>query len=441
VSYLRTFGTMGVDWEDRVDFERLRRERLDRIKASLAASELGSVLLFDMVNIRYVTATHIGTWALDKLIRFALLPRGGEPIIWDMGSAARHHQLFCSWIADRSRPGLSTFHGAIAPEAGRAEDVARKVKAELDACGLSDAPIGVDVVEMPVLFALKAAGLHVVDAQQLMLETRRIKTRDELVLLDEAASMVDAAYEDLYKVLRPGVQENECVGLVTKTLYDLGSEFVEGVNAISGDRASPHPHVFSDRMIRPGDAAYYDLIHSFNGYKTCYYRTFAVGSASPALVDAYKRARDILDCAISMVRPGVTTADIVGHCFPPAEAFGFPDEEAAFALQFGHGIGLSHWEKPVFSRLTSFKHPEVLEPNMVFALETFWPTPDGRAAARIEEEIVVTADGCEVISRFPAETLVVAGRQYFTATGPLPGTRERESHLNVPAPVPGPDRR
>ncbi len=433
---MRTYGTMGVDWEDRVDFDRLRRERLARIKKSLGTSELGAVLLFDMVNIRYVTATHIGTWALDKLVRFALLPRDDEPIIWDMGSAAKHHQLYCSWIADRSRPGISTFHGAIAPEAGRPEDVARKVKTELEARGLAGAPIGVDIVEMPVLNALKAVGLHVVDAQQLMLQARLIKTQDEIVLLDEAAAMVDAAYQDLYKVLRPGVQENECVGLVSQSLYDLGSEFVEGVNAISGDRASPHPHVYSDRLIRPGDAAYFDIIHSFNGYKTCYYRTFAVGSASPALVDAYKRARAILDCAINMVKPGVTTADIVGHCYPPAEAFGFPDEEAAFALQFGHGIGLSHWEKPIFSRLTSFKKPEVLEAGMVIALETFWPTPDGRAAARIEEELVVTQDGCEVISRFPAESLVIAGRQYFSATGPLPATREPESHRNTRIPQP-----
>jgi len=427
---VKTFGTMGVDWEDRVDYARLRQERLGRIKASLAASELGALLLFDMANIRYVAAAHIGTWAMDKYSRFTLLPRGDDPIVWDLGSAAKHHELYCSWLKGRSHSGITTFHGAIAPEAGRPQDVARKIKAELEARGLADAPVGVDVGEIPIVLALEAEGLHVVDGHELMLQTRRIKTADELVLLNTSAAMVDAAYEELYRALRPGIQENECVGLVSRYLYDRGSEFVEAVNAITGDRSNPHPHVHSDRLIRPGEAAYFDIIHSFNGYRTCYYRTFAVGSASPGFLDAYKRTRDILDCAISMVKPGVTTAEIVGHCYPKAEEFGYPDEEAAFGLQFGHGIGLSHWEKPVFSRLTSFAKPEVLEPGMAIALETFWPSSDGRSAARIEEELIVTADGCEVISRFPAETLLVAGRQYFSAAGPLPQTRDAQSHRN-----------
>jgi Xaa-Pro aminopeptidase len=229
--------------------------------------------------------------------------------------------------------------------------------------------------------------------------------------------------------MRPGIRENECVALVNRVLYELGSEHVEGVNAISGERCSPHPHVFTDRMLRPGDPAYFDILHAYNGYRTCYYRTFAVGSASPALVDAYKRSRDILDQAIAMIRPGVTTADVVG-VWPEAEEFGFPDEEAAFALQYGHGVGLSIWEKPIFSRLVSFDYPEVIEEGMVFALETFWPASDGWSAARIEEQLVVTADGCEVITRFPAEELLVAGGGHPTASGPLPGTREVESHRN-----------
>ena len=201
-------------------------------------------------------------------------------------------------------------------------------------------------------------------------------------------------------------------------LYDLGSEHVEGVNAISGERCNPHPHVFADRILRPGDPAYFDILHAYLGYRTCYYRTFAIGSASRAQVDAYKRCRDYLDAAIALIRPGATTADVVS-IWPKAEEFGFPNEEAAFALQYGHGIGLSIWEKPIFSRLVSLEHPEVIEEGMVFALETFWPASDGWSAARIEEELVVTATGCEVITRFPAEELMVAGTRYHAVSGPL----------------------
>ena len=117
--------------------------------------------------------------------------------------------------------------------------------------------------------------------------------------------------------------------------------------------------------------------------------------------------------------------------WPKAEEFGFPDEEAAFALQFGHGVGLAIWEKPIFSRLVSLDHPEEIQEGMVFALETFWPSTDGWSAARIEEQLVVTADGCEVITRFPAEDLVIAGKPYYTVGGTLPLERDHQSNRNT----------
>jgi Xaa-Pro aminopeptidase len=426
---IRSYGTNAVDWEQRTDFDRLRRERLERATAGLERSELGALLCFDMSNIRYITATHIGTWAMDKLIRFCLLTRDGEPIVWDFGSAARHHTLYNPWLGDgRSRAGISTLRGSVS---GRAESVAEKIRVELELRGLLGEPLGVDMIELPVLFALQQAGITVVDGQALMQEVRKLKTVDEITLLNTACAMVDAAYDQLYRAMRPGFRENDCVALVNKVLFELGSEHVEGVNAISGERCSPHPHVFTDRMLRPGDPAYFDILHAYNGYRTCYYRTFAVGSASPALVDAYKRCRDILDQAIAMIRPGVTTAEVV-EVFPHAQEFGFPDEEAAFALQYGHGVGLSIWEKPIFSRLVSFDHPEVIEEGMVFALETFWPATDGWQAARIEEQLVVTSAGCEVITRFPAEELLVTAGGQYTVGGTLPAVREVTSNLNNP---------
>jgi Xaa-Pro aminopeptidase len=429
---LKTFGLTAVDWEARVDMERLRTQRLARAKRLLAESQLGALLCFDMNNIRYLTSTHIGTWAIDKLARFTLLPQNDEPILWDFGSAARHHQIYCPWLGERSRPGISTLRGALGPEVGQAQDVARKVRIELEQRGLLGEPIGVDVIEVPVLLALQAEGITVLDGQQLMQQARVIKTEDEITLLNTACMMADAAYDELYRAMKPGMSENECVGLVSKVLYDLGSEHVEGVNAISGERCSPHPHVFADRNLRPGDPAYFDILHAYLGYRTCYYRTFVVGSASRAQVDAYARCRHYLDAAISLIRPGATTADVVS-VWPKAEEFGFPNEEAAFALQYGHGVGLSIWEKPIFSRLTSLEHPEVIEEGMVFALETFWPATDGWSAARIEEELVVTATGCEIITRFPAEELLVAGGRYFTVGGTLPTTRETQSNLNAEA--------
>jgi len=430
---LKTFGQMQVDWEQRIDFDRLRKQRLAKAKAQLKKSGVGGLLCFDMNNIRYITSTHIGTWAMDKLVRFCLLPQDDDPIMWDFGSAARHHDMYCPWLGKgNSRAGISTLRGAMAPEMGRAEDVAHKIWVELEQRNLHKEPLAIDMVELPVLFALQKLGLQIVDGQQIMQNARIIKTEDEITLLNTACMMVDVAYEELYQVMKPGVRESQCVGLASKVLYDLGSEQVEGVNAISGERCSPHPHVFTDRVLRPGDPAYFDLVHSYMGYRTCYYRTFGIGSASRPLVDAYKKCRDILDSAIDMIRPGVTTAEVV-KLWPKAQEFGFPDEESCFALQYGHGVGLSVWEKPVFSRMVSFDYPETIEENMVFALETFWPSSDGWSAARIEEELVVTKTGCEVMTRFPAEDLPIAGTRYYTSAGPISPEREIQSHLNKSA--------
>jgi Xaa-Pro aminopeptidase len=426
---IKTYGTMAVDWEQRIDFDRLRRERLARIKGLLGKSDMGAVLCFDMNNVRYITATHIGTWAQDKISRFTLLPQNDEPILWDFGSAAKHHQLNCPWLGERSRAGIPLMRGAMTPEMGRSEDVARKIRVELESRGLLNEPLGVDVVEPPILFALQKEGIKVVDGQQLMSNAREIKTQDEISLLAQSAGMVDAAYYELYRAMKPGMKESDAVALVAKVLYELGSEYVEGVNAISGERCSPHPHVFSDRVLRPGDPVYYDILHSYMGYRTCYYRCFAISSASKALVDAYKRCRDYLDASIELIRPGRSTAE-VASVWPKAQEFGFANEEAAFALQMGHGIGLAIWEKPMISRLVSLEHPHEIKPGMVFALETFWPSTDGWSAARIEEEIVVTPTGHEVITRFPAEELLVAGAPFVTVGGTLPTVRESEAPPN-----------
>jgi Xaa-Pro dipeptidase len=186
----------------------------------------------------------------------------------------------------------------------------------------------------------------------------------------------------------------------------MGSDDVESINAVSGERCNPHPHNFSDRMIRPGEQAFFDIMHSYNGYRTCYYRTFAVGSSTPAQRDAYARAREWMESALAAIKPGVST-DQIARLWPTAAEIGLADEKTAFGLQFGHGLGLALHERPIISRLTSLDAPMEIQEGMVFALETYCPASDGVSAARLEEEVVVTADGVEIITRFPSKELFV----------------------------------
>ena len=214
--------------------------------------------------------------------------------------------------------------------------------------------------------------------------------------------MVDGVYQDIFEALKPGVRENEIVALANKRLYEMGSDDVEAINAVSGERCNPHPHNFTDRLIRPGDQAFFDIIQSYNGYRTCYYRTFSVGRATAAQRDAYARAREWMDAAIDAIKPGVSTDQIAQALARPRRTSGFADEMAAFGLQFGHGLGLALHERPIISRLTSLEAPIEIKQGMVFALETYCPATDGISAARIEEEVVVTAGRGQCHHEVPA---------------------------------------
>ena len=407
---LGTPGQMGVDYEERVDFGRLRGYRMARARAALEASECGAFLLFDFYNIRYTTQTWIGGALGDKMIRYALLCRDRDPILWDFGSAVRHHKLYSKWLPDENwRPGFLGFRGAVAPEAGLMRDAVTEIKSLLNQAGVADAPLGLDIVEPPFLFELQRQGIAVRDAQQAMLDARVIKSPDEIMLLNQAAAMVDGVYQDIADMLKPGVRENEIVALANKRLYELGSDQVEAVNSISGERCNPHPHNFTDRIIRPGDQAFFDIIHSFNGYRTCYYRTFGVGSATGASTTPTTRRGSGWTRRSPPIKPGVST-DVVARVLPRAEDFGFDSELAAFGLQFAHGLGLGLHERPIISRLNSLENPIELQAGMVFAMETYCPASDGISAARIEEEVVVTDYGTEILTRFPAQKLFVANK-------------------------------
>jgi Xaa-Pro aminopeptidase len=404
--------TMAVDWEQRIDFAKLRSDRLEKARESLRNSSLGAVLLFDQNNIRYVTSTHIGEWARDKSARCALLPREGDPVLWDFGSAAKHHQLYAPWLPESSwQAGVTSIRGAMPRETGVPDALAARIHRELADRGLAGEPLGIDLTDMETLYSLHRQGIETADAQPVMMRARAIKTAEEIALLEHAAGIVDGVYEEIYRLLRPGVREHEIVARAMQLLFELGSEQVEAINAVSGDRCNPHPHVFSDRLLRPGDQAFFDVIHSFMGYRTCYYRTFNVGGVTRSQIDAYKQCREWLDNAIELVRPGTTT-DQIASVWPTAQELGFPDEQACFGLQFGHGLGVGLYEAPMISRVHSLEHPIEIEEGMVFALETYCAASDGESAARIEEEVVVTATGYRVITRFPAEDLLVCGKTY-----------------------------
>ena len=402
-----TWGTMAKDWEVGVDFAKLNRERKERAQAAIKKAGLGAVLCFTFDNIRYVTGTHIGEWGRDKSDRYCLCPAegAGEPFLWDPAPPSK--RKISPWLNGRVEAPISTLQGALEPEYGVQEDFAKQVKEALDEMGLSDTPIGIDLMELGMLRALEAVGVQVVDGQQAMLDAREVKTVEEIELLKQAAAMVDATYVDIAQAIRPGTKESDLVAIANKKLFELGSERVECVNSVAGPRGAPHSHTFSDRIIQPGDMVFLDIMHSFNGYRTCYYRTFICGKPNKYQIEAYEQCSQWVSAAIDAIKPGVTV-DEVAAVWPRAEEFGYKNEDEAFLLQFGHGIGLSLWERPIISRRYTGQNT-VLKEGMVFAVECWKGAEDGSGAARIEEEVVVTKDGCEIITCYPSDHLISCG--------------------------------
>jgi Xaa-Pro aminopeptidase len=400
-----SWGTMAKDWELGIDYQRMVRERPVRAQQAVSAAGLGAVLCFQVDNVRYVTGTHIGEWARDKFDRYALCPATGEALLWDPAPPAK--RLSSPWIAERVAAPVSVLQGALPPRTRVQDEFARQIRKALEHLGVEKKPLGVDLIELPMLRALEKEGLEVVDGQQAMLDAREVKSPDEIQCLKVAAAMVDATYYHICKAIKPGVRENELVALANERLFTMGSERVECVNSVAGPRGSPHCHTFSDRIVQPGDMIYLDIMHSFNGYRTCYYRTFVCGQPNKHQVEAYELASKWISASIDAIRPGVTVEE-VAQVWPSAEEFGYRNEDEAFLLQYGHGIGLSLWERPILTRRFS-SQKTVLKEGMAFAVETWKGAADGSGAARIEEEVVVTKDGCEIITNFPSDHLISCG--------------------------------
>ena len=311
---------------------------------------------------------------------------------------------------DRKPDGvpISILKGALPPETNLQRKFAQQVKRVLTDYGVEKEPLGIDYMEFPMQRALEKEGIILTDGTQAMLDAREIKTADEIELMKQTASLADAVHDQIARAIRPGTKESDLVALANFTFFKLGAERVTSIQAVTGPRGLPHSHTPSDRLIQPGDMVFIDPLCTFMGYRTCYYRSFVCGKPNKYQVEAYERASKWISDALDVIRPEMTTADIA-YVWPKAEEFGYRNEEEAFLQQYGHGVGIGLWERPIISRRFSFDYPQPIKEGMVFAVETWCGAEDGSGAARIEEMVVVTKTGCEVITNYPSDHLISCG--------------------------------
>ncbi len=402
-------GSMNVDWEERWNVDRLRTYRLGRARDALAASDLGAMLLFDFNNIRYVTSTHIGEWARDKMTRYALLSRGGDPHVWDFGSAAKHHRLNCPWLrTENIHAGMIGLRGAVAPDAGMFRRAAEEIAGILRAEGAADMPIGVDIVEPPMVAALEAEGLTVRDAQQVMLDAREVKSIDEIILLNTACAMVDGAYQYIAEHLKPGCPRERARRRRHASVVRDGLRARRQHQRRVGRAMQPTPARVqrpAHPPRRPGVLRHHPHVHRLQDLLLPHVRGRHRERRAARRLQAGARMDRRIDRTDATGRRHRRGRLASGR---RPRSSGSRTRWSASGSSSVTASGLFLHERPIISRLNSLDHPVEIKEGMVIALETYCPAKDGYSAARIEEEVVVTRDGPRVITKFPSDELFVA---------------------------------
>ena len=388
----RVYSQTGADWQYRVDFDRLRRERLQRAREQMDAFDLGALVLFAGANIRYVTGSYQGNWKYNINIRYCVLPNGGEPVLFETaGSDLQCAKIDLPWMEDRIRPAMTWqwAEGAVPHMAGKMADSVIEV---LEEHGVRNERIGIDNLDMAALRAFQERGINIVDGWPAMSAARVIKTRDEIELLKQAASIGDAAmWKIKYEWLKPGVREREIEAKVHEFMLSQGCEIIYDIIVASGGNTSPYRRWATDKIIRQGDLVIVDInAVGPSGYFIDFVRCFkCAGKLTQQEIDLYREVYDSMYAGIEQLRPGNTTADVAA-AFPEYD----DDKYGTVTLQqFAHSIGLTLYEGMWISRAYSLDYPAEIKENMYFAIETFAGHPRLPQTVRLEENVLVTADG------------------------------------------------
>jgi Xaa-Pro aminopeptidase len=357
----RLYSQTGADWQYRVDFDRLRKERLEKLRAEMRKHDLGALVLFAGANIRYATASYQGNWKYNINIRYAVVPHGAEPILFETaGSDLQCAKIDLPWMEGRIRPAITWqwAEGAVPYMAARMAETVMEVLKEN---GVEKEKIGIDNLDMPALEAFTKLGLNIVNGWPAVSAARVVKTRDEIELLKQASSIGDAAMWNIkYEWLKPCVREREIEAKVHEFILTQGCEIIYDIIVASGGNTSPYRRWATDKLIRQGDLVIVDInAVGPSGYFIDFVRCFKCGGAqgmkmTQKEIDLYKEVYDSMYAGIAQLKPGNTTADV-------AKAFPEYDDDTYGTVtlqQFAHSIGITLYEGMWMSRAYSMKYPE-----------------------------------------------------------------------------------
>jgi len=379
------FGLMGVDWEERIDFDRMRRERVAKAKKALEECDVDVLFVFRTEDARYLTGfrTHLHPAAmLGNAV--VVLPKGHDPILYTMDW--EHCKMRMPWLAS----------GQVKPRANFRERAGiRKWAQEVKSVtgSLQGCKIGVDLWTPTLAKDLQAEfpESEFVDGYEVLMKAKIIKTQDEIECLKVANAMTEAAMDAAIRFLKPGVRECEVLAVAWHTMTALGSEWTQCTNIVcSGPYTAPYRRYTSDRIIRPGDLVIIDIGACFNGYWGDFTRTWVCGNLKPTerQIQIHQACYDSLFNACAASVSGNTTADV------------FKAAQPNVLDSLGHGSGVNPWEAPFFSP-TSLTSPVTLMPGMQFNLEPYAGDSSIGSGVRLENNLVVTEGEPDIYTTYP----------------------------------------
>ncbi|MBI2918888.1 MAG: aminopeptidase P family protein [Chloroflexi bacterium] len=404
------FGGQSADWQERINYTRMRDYRSQRARQTMRKHGLAVMLEAGPTNIRYLTATK----GYDNpQVRYVLFFAEGDPVMFEHDGWFHQMPDQAPWIKDW-RIARAWLSGAPGPDASQEEAkvFAAEIVSELKNRGLLNEPLGLGGFDATARDALVAAGLkRFADTRPIMQEARCIKNQDEIACHKMVAAITDGVWFRVWEALRPGIPDTALCAVASAAGYEYGAETAVPGGWRTGPTAFDRGFHASSRILQVGDLVYGSLCgNTYMGYRSCSYRTFIISRKPNAKEkDWYKQLVERLDGVISEIKPGATTADAAKH-FPPASSWGYKEEAEVLCSEIGHGIGLGPgYEIPIINRQWSLSHPQVFEEGMVIAIES----REGETrvgGVRCEDVVVVTRDGAELIDHFPREEITEAPR-------------------------------
>lgn len=398
----RVLGRENISTHQRIDWKHLREARLERVKQAMKKNDLAAMLLRTGEAICYATGTSDYSWKSSNGTRYALVFPDKDPVLFEtVGPDTEVVKMYCPWIkADRIKPAITfTFTGAAtAHQLSRYID---QIKETLKENGVDCASqIGVDNMDFATYKAFQDAGVNIVGGGDALTEIRLIKMPEEIEASKIASAITQAAfYKMKHEWIKPGVTEREVVGKVLDYYISNGMNSW-GVIVASGTNTNPLHRYWSDRIIQQGDMVIVDVgVAGYQGYGIDVTRCWPVEAEfTPEQKEVYKQCYEATYAAINEVRPGANTG-VIAEKFPPCAV---DDYGTTDLIQVGHSVGMGFYEGFWISRGFSTEFPMEVKKDMVLALETYVASPNG-AAARLEDTLVVTDDGYELLSHVPFE--------------------------------------